>query len=242
VFVFSISKSDESDNDDDVVYNERRRANSPPLNKKTPDYRSTKIPTTLPSLDLNKIKQKPSGYETYSENDDDDDIIRSRSRSNLPRPESDRTDRSRSLNPPNIPAASGLNKKKKVIGAVNSNNDLPYKKPNTNEPKSFRSTYEPFPEEALWSSSKPKTTKNDSNIPPTSYLRPSITNDLTKRSISPLIHDTKLSNSGSLSKRNNPSDDDDFSRREKAKVKYLEKDNRIFSCQILVDISINKSR
>jgi hypothetical protein len=241
LFFFSIRKSDESDNDDDVVYNERRRTDSPPLNKKTTDYRSTKNPTILPSLDLNKIKKKTPGYETYSENDDDDDIIRSRS--NVPRPESDRTDRSRSLNPPNISATSGLNKKKKVIGAANSNNDLPYKKSTTNEPKSFRSTYEPFPEDALWSSSKPKPTKNDSAIPPIPYLRPSITNDLSKRNISPLIHDTKLSNSGSLSKRNNASDDDDdFSRREKAKVKDLEKRNRIFYCQILVDISINKSR
>jgi hypothetical protein len=107
-----------------------------------------------------------------------------------------------------------LNKKKKVTGITNQDTNVSMKKSTDNEPKSFRSTYEPYPEEAPWSS---KTTKSD-DITSRLYTKPSITNDPTKR-ISPLVHDTKSYASGLTSKRGNLSDDDDFMGKQKSKVK-----------------------
>jgi len=127
-----------------------------------------------------------------------------------------------------VTSTSGINKKKKVIGATGNSNDVPIKKLNSNEPKSFRSQYEPFPEQAPWSSPTIKTTKPDDNTSRL-YTKPLLTNDLTKRTISPLVHDTKPYNSSSISKRNNFSDDDDdFNQKQKLKVKKFYRTNRIF--------------
>ncbi len=111
-----------------------------------------------------------------------------------------------------------MNKKKKVIGVASSNHDVTSKKSNDHEPKSFRSSYEPFPEETPWSLSSKKTTKPD-DIISRSYIKPPITSDSTKRMMSPLVHDTKSYNIPSISKRDNLSDDDDsFNRKQKIKV------------------------
>jgi hypothetical protein len=209
LFFFSISKSDQSDNDDGIVYGTNRKASPPPYNRNNTDYRSTINSTKLPNLDLNKTKTKTSGHETYDE--DDDDI---RSRPNISRSIYDNNDHNQS----NLTSTSGFNKKKKVIGATG--NDVSIKKSNSNEPKSFRSSYEPFPEEAPWSSSTIKTTKPDDNISKF-YTKPLLTNDSTKRTMSPLVHDTKPYNSSSITKRSNRSDDDDddFNQKQKLKVK-----------------------
>jgi hypothetical protein len=92
------------------------------------------------------------------------------------------------------------------------------KKPNDNEPRAFRSTYESFPEETPWSlSSTLKTTKSDDMLPRL-YTKPSITNDTRKRDMSPLVRDTKPFTNGSISRRDKGSDDDDFNRQQKSKV------------------------
>ncbi|CAF4452585.1 unnamed protein product, partial [Rotaria magnacalcarata] len=83
----------------------------------------------------------PSKTKTkaYSDNDDDDDDVY-RSKSSI---------------------GNDFNKKKKVTGPI-QNNDAATKRSSSNEPKPFRSTYEPFPEETPWSASSPlKLRKSD---------------------------------------------------------------------------------
>jgi len=217
LFFFPIRKSDQSDNDDDIVYS-NKRPGSPPFNKKNTDYRSTITSTKLPNLDLNKTKTKTSGHETHSASDDDDGIG-SRSRPNISRSDYAINDRNRSFNQPNLTSTTGIDKKKKVIGTTSYNNDLPIKKSNDNEPKPYRSPYQKFPDDAPGSSSTIKTTK-PGDIASRPYAKPVITHDPTKRIMSPLVHDTKLYSSGSISKRDNLSDDDnDFNRKQNLKVK-----------------------
>lgn len=205
------------------------RSTSPSLNKKSSDFRSTLTSTKLPSLDLNKTKGKSFGNETYDESDDDD-RTRSNMRPNISRSDYDTYDRDHSLNQTNSTALNGFNKKKKVIGASNqtttttttnnNNNNTSIKKPNTNEIKSFRSSYETLPEEAPWSSSSIKTTKPD-DISSRSFTKPTFSNDALKRT-SPLINDIKPYSSGSTIKRDNFSDeDDDLYGKQKSKVIYL---------------------
>ncbi|CAF2396261.1 unnamed protein product [Rotaria sp. Silwood2] len=203
-------KFDESDSDNAVVYH-KKRSLSPPLNKFNTDYRSITNSTRLPALDLNKTKPKTSGRETYSEDDDDDDDvnnIRSRLRPVVSPINSDNTTRNRSLNQLNTSTTNTLNKKKKLTGPPSSNKNTLIKKSNDNEPKSYRAPYEPFPEEVPFSSSTKKTTPTD-DIMSKTFTKSSITNDPTKRHMSPLVHDTKSYNSSSISKGVNYSDDDD---------------------------------
>ncbi len=110
-------------------------------------------------------------------------------------------------------STNNFNKKKKVLGETKSND---------NEPKAFRSTYEPFPEETPWSSSSVLKPSKSDDILPRLYTKPLVTNDTKRRDMSPLVHDTKLYTTGSLSKRNNHSDDEDyFNRQQKSKVIVL---------------------
>lgn len=129
------------------------------------------------------------------------------------------------MNQINSTSTNGFNKKKKVIGAAanQNNNNTSIKKPSSDEPKSFRSSYEPFPEDTPWSSSRTtKTTKPD-DIITRSFAKPLLTNDPIKR-MSPLVHDIKPYGSGSLLKRDNLSDDDDdLYGKQKTKVNYFNK-------------------
>jgi hypothetical protein len=111
-----------------------------------------------------------------------------------------------------------FNKKKKLLGTT-TNYDKSIKKSSDNEPKAFRSAYESFPEETPWASSPMlRPTKSDDTLPRL-YTKPSITSDIKRRDVSPLVHDTKSYSTGSLSKRYNHSDDeDDFNRQQKSKV------------------------
>lgn len=216
---FSLQSSDQSDSDNDVAYG-RNRAKSPQTTKKPTDYRSMASSSKLPSLDLNKTKGKQSGNQTHSESDHDDDIP-ARSRANFTRPviDSDRRD------VPTTSSTGGLNKKKKLIGASGGSrdNDLPSKKSDDSQPKSFRASYEPFPEESPWSASAKKSTKPD-DLSARSFGKPSTGSDFNKRTASPLVHDTKPYGSGTLSKRDKDSgdDDDEFNTKSKLKVKDIE--------------------
>ncbi|CAF0745554.1 unnamed protein product [Adineta steineri] len=214
-------RSSVSNSDDEVVY-AGGRTKSPALNPKHRDFRSSNDLSKLPAVALNKPKTKTSGYDTYSEGENDDyNKKRLGSRPNIsssPPPESDRN---RPLNVTSLASTSGFNKKKKVIGASNTSNiDQLIKKPSTNEPKSFRSSYEPFPEEAPWSSSMIKTTKHDENMPPKPYSKLPLTGDPMKRNLSPLVHDTKPYSKSPISKNDFGSDDDDLYKKEKPKPSY----------------------
>ncbi|UJR28177.1 hypothetical protein I4U23_009430 [Adineta vaga] len=164
---------------------------------------------TLPQLDSNKTKRKSGGYDTYSDNDDDKDFMnRTRSRPNISIPISDRIDRDHSLTQSSLAATSGFNKKKKLIGAGNGNNDLSTHRSTTSETKPFRSTYETFPDDIPWTSSSNKSTKLDNTLTPKSYVKQPMINDPLKRSMSPLVRDFKSHTSTSLSKPEKDSDDE----------------------------------
>ena len=216
---FSLQSSDQSDSDNGIVY-ASNRPKSPQTMKKSTDYRQMTNSMKLPTLDLNKTKGKQSGNQTYSESDHEDDTP-ARSRQNYSRPtvDSDRRD-----TPTASSAAGGLNKKKKLIGASSEShdNDLSTKKSNDSQPKSFRSSYEPFPEESPWSASGKKTTKPD-DLSARSFGKPSTSSDFNKRTTSPLVHDIKPYGSGALSKRDKDSgdEDDDFNGKAKLKVKSI---------------------
>ncbi len=101
-----------------------------------------------------------------------------------------------------------LNKKKKVLGTINTNHQ-PMKKAIDNEPKAFRSTYEIFPEETPWSSITMLKPSKSEDMLPRLYTKPSVANETKKRHISPLVHDTKsYKNSSSLKHDDNNSDGD----------------------------------
>ena len=179
----------------------------------------------LPTLDLNKTKGKRSGNETYSESDHDDDRT-TPSRPNITRSTADADRRDQST----TSTATGFNKKKKLIGAStgNNDNDLSTKKSDDNQPKSFRSSYEGYPEESPWSAGK-KPTKPD-DLSSRSFNKPSANSDFNKRTTSPLVHDTKPYGSSSLSNRKKGSDDDDdeFNGKPKPKVRICTEKKRIF--------------
>ncbi len=204
------------------------------MNKKTTDYRGTITSTKLPNLDLSKTKKKPSGHETYSESDHEDHNTLSRSRPNI-------NQHDQSFNLPSLTSTGGLNTKKKGIGVAGTNSDLLTKKSNDSELKSFRSTYEPFNEEPPWPSVTKKPIKYD-DLTSRSYNKPSVTNDLNKRIMSPVVRDTKPFNSSVIQKRENVSDDDEygFNQKQKAKVEKFQIRNRIFDFSILANNSINK--
>ena len=202
--------------DDGIVYGKsRQKSSSPPL---PPSYRgldthsSQNLSTRLPQLDINKSKRKPNGYNTYSDNDDDKDVTnRSFSRPNVVVPMSDRTNRAGS--PPfssATAATAGFNKKKKVVGTgAVGNYDLPTNESTFNEPKPFRSSYETFPDDIPWTSSSIRSTKLDSTLTPKPYVNPSIISDPLRRSVSPLVRDSKPI-TGTLSKSGRTSDNDEY--------------------------------
>ena len=194
----------------------RPRGGSPPLNKKTTDYRGTNPLGKLPNLDLNKTQKKRSGHETFSESDHEDRDTLSNLRSNSSRPVIDSKQGDRSFNLPAITSSGSFNQKKKVPGSTGFTSDLSTKKSNENEPKSFRSSYEPFPEEP-WSSGLKKSTKYD-DLTSRSYGKPAVTTDLNKRIDIPLSRDTKPFTNSTIQKRDNFSDDDEFDQKSKAKV------------------------
>lgn len=215
---FSLLSSDQSDSDNGIVY-AGNRPKSPQTTKKSTDYRQMTNSVKLPILDLNKTKGKQSGNQTYSESDHEDDTP-ARSRANFSRPtvDSDRHDI------PTTSSAGGMNKKKKLIGASSGShdNDLSTKKSNDSQPKSFRSSYEPFPEESPWSASGKKVGKPD-DLSARSFGKPSTSSDFNKRTTSPLVHDTKPYGSSALSKRDKDSgdEDDEFNGKGKLKVKSV---------------------
>ncbi|CAF3709253.1 unnamed protein product [Adineta steineri] len=143
----------------------------------------------LPSITTNKNKIK-----TYSDDEDDD-------------------------NKNNLSPLNGLNKKKKVVGAPNTN-VIPKKNLRDNETKAFRSTYEAFPEETPWStpSTALKLARSD-DILTRLNTKSSLTGDTKRRDVSPLIRDTKSYTNNSSLKRDNNSDDDDedYNRLQKSK-------------------------
>jgi len=114
-------------------------------------------------------------------------------------------------------STNNFKKKKKVLGETTT-----IKKSNDNEPKAFRSTYEPFPDETPWSSSSILKPSKSDDMLPRLYTKPLGTNDTKRRDMSPLVHDTKLYTTGSLSKRTNHSDDEDyFNQQQKSKVIFF---------------------
>ncbi|CAF1224485.1 unnamed protein product [Rotaria sordida] len=144
-------------------------------------YSKAKITSEkLPNIFTNKNKIKAANDD---DDDDDDDDVK-------------------------LSSTNDYNKKKKVLGG-NQSNDTLIKRSTSNDPKAFRSTYESFPEETPWSTSSTlKITKSEDML---SRFSPklSITNDTKRRNLSPLIHDTKSYTNGSLSKRDNVSDDEE---------------------------------
>ncbi len=114
------------------------------------------------------------------------------------------------------------------------------KKSTNNEPKAFRSTYESFPEETPWSASTTlKMTKSDDMLPRLN-TKSSITSDTKRKTVSPLVHDTKSYTNGSLSKRDHVSDDDEDSYGQKSKVCFLFifTSNKTLNCFLI--FSVNK--
>ncbi|UJR21281.1 hypothetical protein I4U23_024373 [Adineta vaga] len=103
----------------------------------------------------------------------------------------------------------GYTKKKKVLGTTNSN-QASLKKTHDNQLKAFRSTYESFPEETPWSISTSllKATKSDDTLSRLN-TRTSLTNDLRRRDVSPLVHDLRSYTNGSSFKRDNYNDDEE---------------------------------
>ncbi|CAF3692529.1 unnamed protein product [Rotaria socialis] len=170
-----------------------KKKNTSFTNKNT-DYHSRMTTEKLPSIFPGKAKTK-----AYSDNDDDDD-------------DDDDVYRSKSS------MGNDFSKKKKVIGPI-TNNNAATKRSSSNEPKPFRSTYEPFPEETPWSiSSALKLTKSDDMLSKL-HSNSSILSDSKRRNMSPLVHDTKSYTNGSLSKRNYGSDDeDDIYKQQKPKL------------------------
>ena len=195
------------------------------------DFRNGYPSAKLPSLDLNKNKSRTGafGHETYSENDDDDDV-RTRPRSPLVRSSSSTAVRSSTFgNRAPSPPLSGLSKKKKLtgvpaLGISDGKTDLLSKKSRENEPKSFRSSYETFPEAAPWSAAGANGTKLNT-LAPRPYGKPPTPNDSIKRNVSPLVFDAKPSGNGSsfkydaLRKYAGGDDDDLYSSASKSKVK-----------------------
>jgi hypothetical protein len=188
-----------------------------------------------------KAKTAPNSRKTYrSESDDSDNKYSKGKNTSYPTKNSDNRSRITSEKLPSITKnntksysddddddvyvrnktspTNGINKKKKVLGGVGYN-DTSTKKSNTNDPKAFRSTYEPFPEETPWTSSSGfKSTRNDDMFPKLN-TKSSIIGDTKRRDISPLVRDTKSYSTNSLSKRNVGSDnEDDYTRQQKAKV------------------------
>lgn len=162
--------------------------------RKNISYTSKITSEKLPSIHANKTTRK-----MYSDDDDDDNNDKDRSSSS---------------------SSSDFYKKKNITGTSKTNNTL-VKKSTDNEPKPFRATYEPFPEESPWSMASPlKSTKSDDTLLKL-YTKPSIANDTKRRNISPLVHDTKPYTYGSLSKRDNvTNDDDDLYNQQKSKVTF----------------------
>lgn len=174
----------------------------------------------LPNLDLNKTQKKRSGHDTHSASDDEERDSLSHLRPNISHPISNIKQRDQSFNLPSLTSTGGLNTKK-ATSTIGTKSDLPTKKSNDNEPKSFRTAYEQFPEESPWSTGIKKPVKYD-ELTSKSFNKPSITNDLNKRISSPLVRDTKPFNSSTIQKRDNASDDDDgFNQKSKAKVEYF---------------------
>ncbi len=211
----------------------RPRGGSPPLSKKTTDYRGTNPLGKLPNLDLNKTQKKRPGNETFSESDHEDRDTLSNLRSNYSRPAIDTKQRDQSFNLPSVTSTGSFNQKKKVPGSTGFANDISTKKSNENELKSFRSSYEQLSEEAPFSTGLKKTTKYD-DLASRSYTKPTLTTDLSKRINSPLIHDAKPFNSSTTQKRANASDDDDDEFNLKSKPKVI----RIFQIEYRIDLII----
>ena len=177
----------------------------------------------MPNLDLSKVQKKRSGYATHSASDDEEDRdTLSRLRPTISHPASD-TKRDHSSNLPASSAMGGWNQKKKPPGTMGMINDLPKKKSNDNEAKSFLAGYEPFPEEAPCSAGVKKPNRYD-ELPSRSNNKPTTVYDPNKRITSPLVRDTKPFSTSTIQKRVNGSDDDDddgFNSKPKPKVKDI---------------------
>lgn len=204
--------------DDDLVYTGTRRS-TPPPSSRIGEHRSPNTSIRLPQIDLNKPKRKPGGYETYSDNDDTKDM---RSRPTVSVPTSSRTERDRFGADLSLDNTLAFNKKKKLIGSTNNYHDTPGKRITDLDTKSFRSSYEPFPEDLPLSGSSRRVTKPDGTVSAGNALRIPSLNDPFKRSVSPLVHDWKSQKSDTLTKRDKGSDDDETpyaSQRDKSKVR-----------------------
>ena len=212
----------------------------PSSGKNIRDYYSTNTSTKLENLGINKTKTKASGHDTYSE-DDDNDWHRSSSRPKISSQTFDDNNNyhNPSLNQSNSSSKSGINKKRKVVGASGSNRSTSIRTYNDDGPKSFRTSFETLPEETPWSPSMKAATKSDDFKPKVS-ARSSLTNDITKRTSSPLVNDIRPYSMKSMSKHINSSDEDDdaFDQKPKAKVRASTIISRISSFELLVGISI----
>lgn len=230
MFIFLLSyrrKFNESNSEDDIVYPKKRVTppSSPsPFNRKRADNHSTYAADKLPSITINKPKPKVSARDTYSEDDDDDDENkkpRSHVRPVVSPTDNDTNYNSRSLNQPNATSNTNpFNKKKKVIGGSNAaNRDATNKRPNDDELKPYRSTYESYPDNSPWSSSTKKITHTDDTAQKP-LSKAAIPLDSTKHNARAFNNDLKSYNSGLTLKGANYSDnEDDYNKNNKNKVK-----------------------
>ncbi|CAF1086446.1 unnamed protein product [Rotaria magnacalcarata] len=184
-------KTNQYDSDGNASDDKYSKRKTTSFTNKNTDYHSRMTTEKLPSIFPSKTKTK-----AYSDNDDDDDDVY-RSKSSI---------------------GNDFNKKKKVTGPI-KNNDAVTKRSSSNEPKPFRSTYEPFPEETPWSASSPLKLRKSDDMLSKLHSKSSIVSDSKRRNMSPLVHDTKSYTNGLLSKRNNGSDDeDDLYKQQKPKL------------------------
>ncbi|CAM4789774.1 unnamed protein product [Rotaria magnacalcarata] len=184
-------KTNQYDSDGNASDDKYSKRKTTSFTNKNTDYHSRMTTEKLPSIFPSKTKTK-----AYSDNDDDDDDVY-RSKSSI---------------------GNDFNKKKKVTGPI-QNNDAATKRSSSNEPKPFRSTYEPFPEETPWSASSPLKLRKSDDMLSKLHSKSSIVSDSKRRNMSPLVHDTKSYTNGLLSKRNNGSDDeDDLYKQQKPKL------------------------
>ncbi|CAF0976467.1 unnamed protein product [Rotaria sp. Silwood1] len=156
---------------------------------KNTDYHSKITSEKLPNIFTNKNRIRAAS----DDDDDDDNDVKSSS-------------------------INDFSKKKKLVGG-NKSTDMLMKRSASSDPKAFRSTYESFPEETPWSTSSTlKLTKSEDMLPKFN-TKSSITSDTKRRNMSPLVHDTKSYTNGSLSKRDNVSDDEeDYYGQQKSKL------------------------
>lgn len=186
----------------------------------------------VPPLDLSRVKNTPrNGHETYDEDDDDDQVVSKPTRPKISDSKGSDFHSRRTESPP-LPSYADSHKKKTTTGNASSIRGST----NDTNTKPFRTSFETLPEEAPWSMSTTRSTKNDSNL-----LKPSWSNDSAQRDRSPMSREPKVMPlTSSSSKRDNLSDDDEavsYGQGLKNKVTYLS----LFDSIVFISISSTAS-